>query len=173
MRTNRIISKKSVFFEKLIEHRFIADIMMLGWFHHNKEVRILHCEIDNTGFDILINCGGIDRYIQLKTSDYSSKRSYQKFNTTLLQKQNPCIIWITYYFNPEKRDLDLRYLFWGKEIGQRTPGITQFGIGKTKTNSQGIKKELAHIRNIPRGHFHEVPPGKLFEKLFGPQIEAA
>ncbi|MDR2481554.1 MAG: hypothetical protein LBD07_04595 [Spirochaetaceae bacterium] len=161
---NKVISTKSVFFEKLIEHRFIADMMMYGWFLHEKEIKILRSEIDSSGYDIVIDCENVYRHIQLKTSEHTSKRSSQKVNTTLLNKKNPCIIWILYNYNTKKRDFDFRYLFWGSDIDGDLPDIKKYSI--VKTNSKKNEKAIPHIRNIPKGHFVEMHSCDLFNKLF-------
>jgi hypothetical protein len=161
-----IISTKSVFFEKLIEHRFIADIMMYGWYSYKKEVKILRCEIDSSGYDLLIDCEDTYRYIQLRTSAFNSKRSYQKINISFIKKQNPCIIWILYEYNNAKNDLEFKYFFWGSDVGKRTPSITRYVTARKKTNAHGVKKIIPHLKNIPKGHFKEIKFYDLFGKLF-------
>lgn len=168
---NTLISKKSVFFEKLIEHRFIADIMMYGWYFHKKEVRILRCEIDSSGYDIIIDCDNKYRFIQLRTSISSSKRSYQHINASLIHKENPCIIWIFYNYNDKKNDFEFKYLFWGADIDEPLPHIIS---GKKRGTAENILKSEKNAarrqksdHGIAKGQFEEVPFDALFGKLFG------
>jgi hypothetical protein len=86
------ISENSVFFEKMIVHRFIADIMMLGWYKYKVEIKILHSEIDSSGYDIILKKDNIIRCVQLKTSGVDSKAPYQNLNILIAKEENPCII---------------------------------------------------------------------------------
>lgn len=166
MDDKRIISLKSKFFEKLIEHRFIADIMAHAWFTYKKEVKIIRCEVDSSGYDLILDCESIFRYIQLKTSITTSKRSYQKFNISLLTQENPCIIWIIYRYDKKKNDLDFKYYFWGTELGKRKPKESAYKSTRQKTPG-GKRGRLCNVRNIPKGQFSEANIFELFIKLFG------
>jgi hypothetical protein len=155
---NKLISQKSVFFEKLIEHRFIADVMMYGWYIHRKEIRILRCETDSSGYDLILDCENKYRFIQLRTSCSNSKRSYQHINVSLIDKQNPCVIWIFYNYNNNKSNFEFRYLFWGSEIDEPTPLVIH------KRKAKPLDKISGH--NISKGQFEEIPFKELFSKLF-------
>ncbi|MDR2509337.1 MAG: hypothetical protein LBC77_01690 [Spirochaetaceae bacterium] len=161
-----IISTKSNFFENAIEHRFISDTILFGWNNYQKEVGLLRCEVDNAGFDLVFKCDGVFRFIQLKSSGLNSKRSYQKFNTALLENENPCIVWVQYAYNFKRADIDQKYLFWGSDVGKSAPDISHYSIPKGKKSASGEPKLLLNVRNIPRGAFIEVSADDLFRKLF-------
>jgi hypothetical protein len=161
------ISENSLFFEKIMEHRFIADIMMLGWYKYGVEIKVLYSEIDSSGYDVIFKKDNIIRSVQLKASAKKSKVPSLKINTLIIKEENPCIILIKYEFNDNKLDFDLDYYFWGKEIGKALPNIDDYKIAKkTTANSNGIKRERPNIRVIPKNEFREISLNELFSILF-------
>jgi hypothetical protein len=150
--------------------------MTHAWFTYKKEVKIIRCEVDSSGYDLIVDCDSTFRYIQLKTSVLSSKRSYQKFNVSLLAQQNPCIIWIIYRYDKKKNDLDFKYYFWGNELGKKKPNEKAYKATRQRT-AGGKNGRLCNVRNIPKGQFSEANIFELFIKLFGavkpPPVPAA
>jgi hypothetical protein len=161
-------STNSLYFEKLIEHRFISDIMAYCWYKKNETLEIIHAEIDNNGYDLLLCYKNIDRYIQLKTSEEKSTTSQQNINLSIISKKNPCIVWIVRKFDLNKNDFVFKYLFWGSKIGEPLPNVEKLKTSKrTTANSKGVKKERENFRIITKKDFIEFSNiEKLFEQLF-------
>lgn len=57
----------SVYRESLIEHMFIADLVQAGW-TTGKMIQVAKSEIDAWGYDIILSCGPVVRYVQMKSS---------------------------------------------------------------------------------------------------------
>jgi hypothetical protein len=162
-------SMNSLYFEKMVEHKFISDIMTYCWYKNKTTLEILHSEIDSNGYDLLISYKDINRYIQLKTSEENGKTVNQKLNSLIVNKQNPCIIWIIRNYDIKRKIFNFNYLFWGSNIDSPLPDIGRYKIAKhTKANAQGIKKQRQNIRLIPKKDFIKFDDiERLFEKLFG------
>jgi hypothetical protein len=165
-----MVSENSLFFEKLLEYKFVSEITTYGWYSHRKEVKVLRPEVDSSGYDIVLNCNNVNRYIQLKTSDKASKTSKQNLNILLLNEENPCIIWIRYCYNKIARLLELEYNFWGEDVGQKVEipsRIYKTGKkAKRKPRAKAIKKEKLNIKQLSKGAFQEIKIETLFCKLF-------
>lgn len=170
--TDESYYKYSTFFEQMIEHVFISEILQEAWFRHGKIIEVLRSEIDASGYDIVLACNGFTRYIQLKTSKPNSKISSQKINIALSEKPSGCVIWILRE-EPKKecaeQRMELSYLFFGDKTGKPLASLEHFRVGKhTKANSKGLKSERQSIRVIPKSNFVKVPDTKeLLIVLFG------
>jgi hypothetical protein len=165
-------SEKSLFFESLIEHCFISEIMMYGYYSFNKEINVLHSDIDNSGYDVVFdfehNGQRKSRFIQLKQSQMDSSTRKQNLNLDLLNYPNPCIVWIKHEYNINHCELNFEYYFWGNEIDKPVPDISAYKVAKTtKADANGVKKERENIREIPLSAFKRCGLGELFCILTG------
>ena len=85
------ISEKSAFYEELIEHVFIAEIMQDALFRLSKYMEVLRSEIDSSGFDVVLECCNVIRHIQLKASFAGAKKTTVDVNIGLLEKPSGCL----------------------------------------------------------------------------------
>lgn len=158
----------SVFYEKLVEHVFIAEVLQEAWYRHQKRVEVLRSEIDCYGYDLVMECNEVIRHCQLKTSKANAKTDTQKVNIALAQKPGGCVVWILREEDPESKRMTLSYRIFGGEAGNDLPLLDGLKTGKhTKGNAQGIKAERQSIRLIPKTRFTAIPTTKsLVEWLF-------
>ena len=160
----------SNFYEQLVEHVFVSEILQEAWFSFREIIEVLHSEIDNSGYDLVLECRGISRHVQLKTSDSKSKTTYQKVNIALANKPCGCVIWLVREDEDNNNRIKLRYKFFGgNPPGNAMPSLESFKVGKhTKGDASGIKKERHSIRLVPKTKFIDVPTCKqLLHLLFG------
>jgi len=61
-------SINSDYYEKLVEHLFIADILTAALLIYKVQIEIHRAEIDIFGYDLVLECNGIIIHIQLKSS---------------------------------------------------------------------------------------------------------
>lgn len=106
------VSVKSNFYEQLAEHVFISEILQEAFFRFGKTVEVLRSEIDSSGYDIVLECNGVIRHVQLKTSLMNATTSIQKINVALAEKPSGCVIWLKRELDNENLRIKLRYLFW-------------------------------------------------------------
>ena len=156
---------KSSFREKLIEHLFIGELLKLSWTDGSCTLEIATPEVDNQGYDLIAEEGGIIRHIQLKGAYKKASASSQKVHIALSRKPSGCVIWV--YFDEETLNLG-PFLFFGGNAGEPLPDLSNFRVAKhTKANAQGVKKERPEIRVINKGEFTKIESIKeLYSVLF-------
>jgi len=157
-------SQNSSFREKLIEHLFIGELLKLAW-HRKEAMEVSKPEVDNSGYDLIIEGDGVIRHIQLKASYSEAKTARQSIQVSLMDKPSACVVWI--YFNEETLELG-PFLFFGGEAGAPIPGLSDFAVAKhSKGNAEGVKLDRANLRVVPRGKFVEIKSiSELYEKMF-------
>ena len=147
------LSTHSIFYEKLIEHLFISEVLQEMRFRYNKWPEVLKAEIDASGYDLVIECDKIVRHIQLKTSKLGASKTSEKLNIALSEKPSGCVIWLEWQLNDQYR-IEMNYLFFGNSPGQPLPGISTHPIAKhNKANAQGEKSERPAIRVVNKTEF--------------------
>jgi len=162
-------SLKSSFYEQLVEHVFISEILQEAFYRHGLTVEVLRSEIDASGYDIVLECNGIMRHVQLKTSASKSKTARQKVHTALAEKPGGCVVWMIRHEDPETCRMRLSYRFFGRAAGSPLPSLSKFKTAKhTKGNASGKKQERPAIRVVPKGKFSTIETTtELVSELFG------
>jgi|688.fasta_scaffold187823_3 hypothetical protein len=160
---------KSSFYEQLVEHVFISEVLQEVWFRFGKTVEVLRSEVDASGYDVVLESNGVLRHVQLKTSKIGGKTANQKVNVALASKPSGCVVWILRNENQQNHRMRLQYRFFGAAAGQPLPSLEGFRVGKhTKGNKDGIKAERQSIRVIPKGSFERIDSTtELVRRLFG------
>lgn len=162
-------SLKSTFYEQLVEHVFVSEVLQEAWYFYGKTVEVLRSEVDASGYDVVFDCNGVLRYVQLKTSRYDSKTARQKVNIALKSKPGGCVVWIMRREDMNQCRARLSYLYFGSTSGHELPSLDGFKIAThTKGNAEGVKKARAAIRVIPKAKFAPVATTReLVGILFG------
>lgn len=160
---------RSSFFEQLVEHVFISEVLQEAWYRHRMTVEVLRSEVDASGYDLVLECKGVLRHVQLKTTTESAKAGYQKVNIALAAKPSGCVIWLLRREDPLTGRMQLEYRYFGGPVGRPLPEISSFRVARhTKGDATGVKRERPAIREIPRGHFERLNDvGELLARLFG------
>ena len=163
------INTHSSYFEKLVEHLFIADILQTAWLKGEKQIEIARSEIDNSGYDLILECNNIIRHVQLKSSEISATTNTQNINIKLADKPGGCVVWIFRQSNNKKNNFSLQYRFFGNVAGEKLPLLDNFKTSRhSKANASGIKNERPNIKKIPKSKFIEIKKTEeLLNKLFG------
>ena len=110
---------KSMFYEQLVEHVFVSEVLQEVWYFFGETVEVLRSEVDSSGYDVVFECKGVLRHVQLKTSKADAKASRQKVNLALADKPSGCVVWIIRHEDRKSCRMRLSYLFFGDEAGQR------------------------------------------------------
>jgi hypothetical protein len=160
---------KSNFFEQLVEHVFISEVLQEAWYAFGKTVEVLRSEVDGSGFDVVLECNGIIRHVQLKTSRPNAATRSQKVNVALYEKRSGCVIWLLRYEDDRTHRIKLGYLFFGNGPGERLPPLEEFKIATTtKGDATGFKKDRPNIRVVPKSRFVAINTTReLVRTLFG------
>lgn len=152
--------------EMLLEHLFAGEVMRHVWLSGTKRLEILKPQVDDSGYDLVLEANSIVRHVQLKATFRGSTVSRFNVQTALREKPSGCVVVLL--FNPETLELG-PFLWFGGKPGQPLPDISQFSVAKhTKGNAQGVKLPRPRIRVLPLRVFEPVESiPALAEKLFG------
>ncbi|MCH4813071.1 hypothetical protein [Vreelandella neptunia] len=159
-------SEHSSFREKLIEHLFIGELLKLSWMGFGCTLEVASPEVDNAGYDLIVEDNGVVRHIQIKASYVGSKTASQKVHARLSEKPSGCVTWI--YFNEDTLELG-PFLFFGSLPGEKLPSLDGLKVAKhTKGNQSGFKAERPNIRVLPKSWFKNFSSiDEVYEALFG------
>ena len=163
------LSQNSSYYEQLVEHIFISEVLQEVLYSFGKTVEVLRSEVDAFGYDVVFECNRVLRHIQLKSSKADAKARKQNVNVALADKPGGCVIWLFREENPNTHRMDLSFLRFGSEAGLPPPSLNGFKVAKhSKGDAKGVKKERRAIREIPKSAFTSVPTTtELVEWLFG------
>ena len=143
-------SLQSTYREILVEHLFIGDLLRALW---PRRAEVLKPQVDDGGYDIVVEVEGVIRHIQLKASKCDAKTATQKVHQRLQQKPSGCVIWIQ--FNSEFHLGP--YLWLGCRPGERLSLPDGLRTARhTKGDSTGKKRERPEHRVVPKGKFKKL-----------------
>ena len=163
-------TEHSSFREKLIEHLFVGELLKISWLQGDCLLQVAKPEVDNAGYDLIAENGGVIRHIQIKASRMGAKTAKQNVHIRLAEKSSGCVIWIFFEENSGKNKLKLKsFLFLGGNPGKPLPSIEHGKIARhTKADTTGHKAERKNFREVKKKEFetfHSIE--KLYKKLFG------
>lgn len=151
--------------EKLLEHRFIAGLATHLWCRGTRAFDVLHSEVDAFGHDIVLECQGVIRHIQLKAMVREGKRRDVGVSISLARRPSGCVIWMLY--DPLTLELG-PFLWFGAAPGEPLPPLGAKVGRHTKGNSEGVKAQRSSVRLVPRSQFVRVDSiEELADRLFG------
>ena len=152
--------------EMLLEHLFAGAVMRHLWLQGFARLEMLKSQVDDSGYDLILEANNVVRHIQLKASHTGSTTSRVNINDALARKPSGCVVWMQ--FDPLTLEFD-HFLWFGNEPGARLPDLDDFNIAKhTRGNAQGIKLERPNIRVVPKNKFKRLDGIEdVIAKLFG------
>ena len=158
--------------ESLLEHLFAGEVMRCVWLSGLRRLEVLKPQVDDGGYDLVLEAGNVVRHAQLKATFIGSTVKNFKVNLGLAGKPSGCVICMLF----DQETLDLGPFYWfGGTPGDKLPDLSKFKTAKhTKGNAQGVKTERPNLRVLPLSAFQRVPDIKsLATLLFGPLPHAA
>ncbi len=151
--------------EKILEHQFVGELLRVLWCKGMQQVELLKAEVDAGGYDLVLECNGVMRHVQLKSSYRGAKTSRVNINVGLQRRHSGCVVWIM--FDPATMRIG-PFLWLGNPPDQPTPG---FGarIGRhSKGDQHGRKAERPNIRVVSKAEFTVLDSMEdLADALFG------
>lgn len=151
--------------EKVLEHRFVAELATSLWIEGCRDVELLRSEVDAHGYDLVIEAKGTMRHIQLKSMVAGGKKQHVTVNTRLASKPSGCVVWFDY----DPHTLELGPFRWfGGVPGAGLPDTGDIVARHSKANALGQKSERSGHRVIRKSKFQHVNTvGALVQLLFG------
>jgi hypothetical protein len=159
-------SFRSSYRERLFEHLFVGELMKYFWLFGFNRLEVSIPQVDDGGYDLVLEGNDVVRHVQLKTTFSGSKVNRFNIHTRLSLKPSACMVVILF----DKNTLDLGSFLWlGAAPGQKLPNLKKYPIAKhAKGNAQGVKLEKPQHRYVPRAAFKRVNSiPELAMKLFG------
>lgn len=136
--------------EMVLDHMFVGELLRHLWCTRDGNVEVLRSQVDNAGYDVVLECDGIIRHVQLKSSHRDSKTREVGINIALSAKPSGCVIW-TFF---DQKTLELGpYLWLGSEPGKPLPPLGERIARHSKGNKEGFKAERPNLRLIRKGEF--------------------
>jgi hypothetical protein len=151
--------------ESLLEHLLCGEIMRHLWLRGFARVEMLKPQVDDAGYDLVLEANRVVRHVQLKSSHIGSSTSDAKVGLALASKPSGCVVWL--WFDPANLNIE-HFLWFGAAPGAPLPDISRFKVAKhTKGNAQGVKLDRPNVRVVPKNTFERIPSvSELIERLF-------
>jgi len=150
--------------ENLIEHVFISEVLQEAWFVREQRVEILRSEVDAYGYDLVIECNGIIRHVQLKSSGSIGRARSVTVNRSLESKSGGCVVWVVFDHDPDLGRVKLRFLYFGG----RRPRDRMPSLGDVVGTNPLSKKDRPNTRKLKKSQFDEIPTvAELLDRMFG------
>jgi hypothetical protein len=73
--------------EKLLEHVFIGKLLQCLWRQGRRDIEVLRAEIDYSGYDIVLECNSVVRYVQFKSSHRDATTRAVNVSRSLAKKR--------------------------------------------------------------------------------------
>lgn len=152
--------------ESLLEHLFAGEVMRHVWLSGLRRLEVLKPQVDDGGYDLVLEAGNVVRHVQLKATFSGSKVRRFSVNLGLAAKPSGCVVCML--FDPDTLDLGPFY-WYGGPPGERLPDVAGFKTARhTKGNAQGAKAERPNMRVLPLSAFEKVPNIEgIAARLFG------
>jgi len=152
--------------EALLEHLFAGEVMRHVWLSGIRRLEVLKPQVDDGGYDLVLEAPNVVRHIQLKATFLGSTVRNFRVNVALTKKPSGCVVGM--FFDRDTLALG-PFLWFGGLPGQPLPDLQGFKIAKhTKANSKGVKLPRTAIRVLPHTRFTKVADvAELAERLFG------
>lgn len=153
--------------EMLVEHLFAGEVMRYLWLRGNTRMELLKPQVDDGGYDLVLEANGVVRHVQLKASHSAASTAEVKVSVFLAEKPSGCVVWTLF----DETDMTLGpFLWFGDAPGKRLPDISGFKVAKhTKGTATGVKLPRPNLRVVPKRAFDKLTSvEELVFRLFGP-----
>lgn len=147
-------SLHSSYRESLLEHLFAGEVMRHVWLSGLRRLEVLKPQVDDGGYDLVLEAGSVVRHVQLKATFKGSTVKTFKVNLGLAGKPSGCVVCVLF----DQGTLALGPFYWfGGKPGQKLPDLSEFKVAKhTKGNARGVKTERPNLRVLPLSAFERV-----------------
>lgn len=154
--------------EKILEHRFVAEVTASLWRAGRFDFAVSHSEVDNSGYDVIIEVGIVTRHIQLKAMQTGGARRDFGLQVRLAEKPSACAVLMLH--DPRSLEISQWRLFAGLP-GKPIPPLGERTVRHTKGDRTGFKAERPALRNVSLTSFELMSDmDDLVQRLFGEQV---
>lgn len=152
--------------EMLLEHLFAGAVMRHLWLRGVTRLELLKPQVDDSGYDLVLEANGVVRHVQLKASHHGARTARVNIHLALAEKPSGCVVWIR--FDPTTLELG-PFLWLGGAPGEKLTLDSGLKVTRqTKPNTAGVKTERTKLRVVPRAAFDEITTIEaLVVRMFG------
>ncbi|HEV7265498.1 MAG TPA: DinB family protein [Falsiroseomonas sp.] len=151
--------------EKILEARLCAELATDLWLRGIADFEVLRSEVDDAGYDLVLEANGCLRHIQLKASWSGAATAEVSVSTRLARKPSGCVVWMLY--DPETLRIE-RFRWLGGAPGTPLPPLGDKVTRHTKGDRLGHKAERPGHRTVPKARFDTLHSlAELLDRLFG------
>jgi hypothetical protein len=159
---------RSSYRESIVEYLFIGSLLRYFWNREIFNVEVLKPQVDDAGYDLVLECGSVIRHVQLKATGEKSKTAHVPLNVRLADKPSGCVVAVIH--DPTFDPGSFKYGWFGSPPGQPLPEAWKsLAVARhAKGNAAGVKTERPNIRKLPYSKFEwDLTLDVLAERLFG------
>ena len=154
----------------LLEHLLAGEVMRYLWRRGNVRMEVLKPQVDDGGYDLLLEANDVSRHVQLKASHSGASTNRVAVSLSLQRRPSGCVVWTI--FDEDTMELG-PFLWFGGKPGKPLPNLSAAGydvVKHSKANAKGVKSERPNLRNVPRSAFTKLDTvEELVMALFGPR----
>ena len=115
----------------------------------------MRAENDASGYDLVLECNGVLRHVQFKSSHRDARTRNVNVRISLAKKPSGCVIWIV--FDPDTLKLG-PFLWFGASPGQPLPTLAHYRVAYHVNGNRAGKKALRpNLRVVGRADFEQLP----------------
>ncbi|MBB5984345.1 hypothetical protein [Sphingobium lignivorans] len=148
--------------EAILEHRFLAAIGSQLWEEGEFDLAVSHSEVDNAGYDVIIEARSVVRHIQLKALHSAGRARNFSIQKRLEEKSSGCVVLIRH----DLRTLKITgYGFYGGPPCEKMPRLDGKIAKHSKADANGNKAQRPALRLLPVSSFQSAPDARSLTKL--------
>ena len=155
-------SRESRYREMMLEHVFLAELLQKAWHEarcgRGELVNVLRPDVDNAGYDLVLERGEVTRYVQLT----SVKKGEKRVNEKLANRPGGCVIWL--FCEETDECLKLMYRFFGAAPKELPDLGEELGTDPVRGTKKKTTRKLKQGQFGKRTDIHQI-----FDKLFAEQ----
>lgn len=163
----KALSERSSYIENVLIHQFVALLAGALWKRDPRAaLTIFNAEVDDSGFDLVLGCGSMLRYLQIKQTHLLGRVQKFSIRQDFSQMAGSCVVVIV--FAEDTLTID-HFQFYGGRVDEPMPTIDKRrpSVVPGRRTADGSRKVRDHYQDIPRSHFERIEsPIELLEHLF-------
>jgi hypothetical protein len=154
--------------EQLVEYLFLSELLQDAWLRRQQRIDVLRADVDGAGYDLVAECNGVVRHIQLKSTVAGGARRSQNIHTALASQRSGCVVWVVLQHGGGHR-LETSFLTFGGAAGEPLGALDGFKAARhARANAEGVKSLRRAHRRVPMSAFVERPDvAAVSDWLFG------
>jgi hypothetical protein len=163
--------RTSSYREQLVEYAFLSELLQDGGFRRRQQIDVLRAEVDAAGYDVVLECQGVVRHVQLKSSVVGGRARSQSVHLAFAARRTSAVVWVIVGPGAPGR-IALTFRALGGRPGEPIGDLSAYRPPKhAKANAHGVKAERRALRKVPLSAFTAFDGiADLSDWLFGPPL---